>query len=126
MSVGGELVHFHDWRAARDRKAATRRLWRPRCSGLVTVAAKTKGLTIKPRAVLTPTPVLDLMAALKRSLAQEPSAPEQKTAKRRRTKQPPDRRQPALLLPLTGDRKSNQPPSADWAVSRIKKRSKGA
>jgi hypothetical protein len=25
MSVGGELVHFHDWRAARDRKAATRR-----------------------------------------------------------------------------------------------------
>jgi hypothetical protein len=38
MSVGGELVHFHDWRAARDRKAATRRLWRSRCSGLVTVA----------------------------------------------------------------------------------------
>jgi hypothetical protein len=28
MSEGGELVHFHDWRAARDRKAATRRLWR--------------------------------------------------------------------------------------------------
>jgi molybdate transport system substrate-binding protein len=25
MSEGGELVHFHDWRAARDRKAATRR-----------------------------------------------------------------------------------------------------
>ena len=37
MSEGGELVHFHDWRAARDRKAATRRLWRSRCSGLVTV-----------------------------------------------------------------------------------------
>src|ERR1700731_4176429 len=35
MSEGGELVHFHDWRAARDRKAATRRLWRSRCSGLV-------------------------------------------------------------------------------------------
>ena len=31
------LVRFHDWRAARDRKAATRRLWRSRCSGLVTV-----------------------------------------------------------------------------------------
>ena len=30
-------MHFHDWRAARDRKAATRRLWRSRCSGLVTV-----------------------------------------------------------------------------------------
>ena len=37
MSEGGELVHFHDWRAARDRKAATRRLWRSRSSGLVTV-----------------------------------------------------------------------------------------
>ena len=47
------------------------------------IEAKTKGLTIKPRAVSTPTPVIDLMAALKRSLAQEPSAPEQKTAKRR-------------------------------------------
>jgi DNA end-binding protein Ku len=89
------------------------------------IEAKTKGLTIKPRAVSTPSPVIDLMAALKRSLAQEPSAPEQKTAKRRRTKQPSDRRQPALLLPLTGDRKRNQPPSADWAVSRIKKRSRG-
>ena len=89
------------------------------------IEAKTKGLTIKPRAVSTPTPVIDLMVALKRSLAQEPSAPEQTTAKRRRTKQPSDRRQPALLLPLTGDRKRNQPPSADWAVNRVKKRSRG-
>ena len=31
------MVHFHAWRAARDRKAATRRLWRSRSSGLVTV-----------------------------------------------------------------------------------------
>ena len=42
------------------------------------IEAKMKGLTIK-RAVSTPTPVIDLMAALKRSLAQEPSGPEQKT-----------------------------------------------
>ena len=28
MSEGGELVRFHDWRAARDRKAVTLRLWR--------------------------------------------------------------------------------------------------
>jgi hypothetical protein len=84
------------------------------------IEAKTKGLTIKPRAS-TPSPVIDLMAALKRSLVQEPSAPEQETAKRRRTKQASDRHQPALLLPLTGDRKRNRPPSADWAVSRIMK-----
>ena len=37
MSDGGELMRFHDWRAARDRKAMTRRLWRSRCSGLVAV-----------------------------------------------------------------------------------------
>jgi hypothetical protein len=69
--------------------------------------------------------VIDLMAALKRSLTQEPSAPEQRTAKRKRTKQAPDRRQPALLLPLTGDRKRNQRPSADPAVTSIKKRAEG-
>src|SRR5205807_3402672 len=59
------------------------------------IEAKTKGLTIKPRAVSTPTPVIDLMAALKRSLAQESSAPEQRTAKRKRPKQAADRPQPA-------------------------------
>jgi DNA end-binding protein Ku len=90
------------------------------------IEAKMKGLTIKPRAVSTPSPVIDLMAALKRSLAQEPSAPEQRTAKSKRTKQTPDRRQPALLLPLTGDRKTKQRPSADPAVTSIKKRSRGA
>jgi DNA end-binding protein Ku len=45
------------------------------------IEAKMKGVSIEPRAVSTPSPVIDLMAALKRSLAQEPSAPEQKTAK---------------------------------------------
>ena len=30
MSEGRALVRFHDWRAARDRKAATGRLWRSR------------------------------------------------------------------------------------------------
>ena len=90
------------------------------------IEAKMKGLTIKPRTVSTPLPVIDLMAALKRSLAQEPSAREERTAKRKRTKQAPDRRQPALLLPLTGDRKRNQRPSADPAVTSIKKRSRGA
>jgi DNA end-binding protein Ku len=36
------------------------------------IEAKMKGVTIEPRAVSTPSPVIDLMAALKRSLAQEP------------------------------------------------------
>jgi DNA end-binding protein Ku len=90
------------------------------------IEAKMKGLTIKPRPLLTPSPVVDLMAALKRSLSQEPSAPEQTAAKSKRAKQVADRRQPALLLPLTGDRKRNQQPSADPAVNRAKKRSRGA
>jgi DNA end-binding protein Ku len=90
------------------------------------IEAKMKGVTTEPRAVSTPPPVIDLMAALKRSLAQEPSAPEQRTAKRKRTKQAADRRQPALLLPLTGARKGKQQPSADPAVASIKKRSRGA
>jgi DNA end-binding protein Ku len=89
------------------------------------IEAKMKGVTIEPRTVSTPSPVIDLMAALKRSLAQEPSAPEQRTAKRKQTKKAPDRRQPALLLPLTGDRKRNQRPSSDPAVTSIKKRNRG-
>ena len=89
------------------------------------IEAKMKGLTIKRRPLSTPSPVIDLMAALKRSLAQEPSALEKKTAKRKRTGQALDRSQPALLLPLTGDRKRNQQPSADRAVTRIRKRSRG-
>ena len=89
------------------------------------IEAKVKGLTIRPQAVPTPLPVVDLMTALKRSLAQEPSAPEQRLANRKRTSPAPERRQPALLLPLTGDRKRNQQPSADRAVTRIRKRSRG-
>src|SRR3954470_13798886 len=81
------------------------------------IEAKMKGVTIEPRAVSTPPPVIDLMAALKRSLAREPSAPEQRTSKRKQTKRAPDRRQTALLLPLTGARKGKQRPLADPAVT---------
>src|SRR6516165_1246042 len=87
------------------------------------IEAKMKGLTIKPRPLSTPSPVIDLMAALKRSLAQEPSAPEQRAAKSKRAKQITDRRQPALLLPLAGNRKTKQRLSAKPAVT---KRSRGA
>jgi DNA end-binding protein Ku len=90
------------------------------------IEAKMKGVTIEPRAVSTPSPVIDLMAALKRSLAQEPSGPEQRTAKRKRTKQEGDRRQPALLLPLTGARKGKQRPSVDSVITSVSKRRSGA
>jgi DNA end-binding protein Ku len=86
------------------------------------IEAKIKGVIIEPRAVSTPSPVIDLMAALKRSLAQEPSQSEQRTARRKQTKQAADQRQPALLLPLTGARKGKQQPSADPVVASIKKR----
>src|SRR3954454_5482869 len=48
-------------------------------TAVASLEAKMKGATIEARAVPTPSPVIDLMAALKRSLAQEPPAPEQRT-----------------------------------------------
>jgi hypothetical protein len=40
------------------------------CSACDLIEAKMKGLAVKPRAIVAPPPVIDLMAALKRSLAQ--------------------------------------------------------
>jgi hypothetical protein len=48
------------------------------------IEAKVQGRAMKPRTVPRPTPVIDLMAALKRSLGQEWPAP-------KRTTEPPDK-----------------------------------
>jgi DNA end-binding protein Ku len=71
------------------------------------IKAKLDCLPIKPREVITPPPVIDLMAALKRSLAQDTPAISGTTAKQTRAK-PADRRQRPLLLPVAGGRKRNQ------------------
>ena len=76
------------------------------------IEAKLKGLPIKPREVITPPPVIDLMAALKRSLAQETPATGATTRKQRRAKPAADRRQRSLLLPLAGGRRKEEPATA--------------
>jgi DNA end-binding protein Ku len=63
------------------------------------IEAKMHGLPVKPKQIASPAPVLDLMAALKRSLAQETG-----TAKPKR-KATRDRRQTSLLLPMSGKKK---------------------
>jgi DNA end-binding protein Ku len=87
------------------------------------IEAKMKGLPIKPREISTPAPVIDLMAALKRSLVQEPPAANAPKAKKR-AKAGPDRRQRALLLPVSGGRKKKDERAPEPAMVAARGRKK--
>jgi DNA end-binding protein Ku len=82
------------------------------------VAEKTKGQVVAPREVAEPPKVINLMEALKRSLAREEEQPEkrqQAAAKSSRTPSVADRRQKPLLLPVTGGRKKKEEDVAESA-----------
>lgn len=82
------------------------------------IQAKLKGRIVAPAPAAVPAPVIDLMAALKRSLAQEGASAPTKP----RRKATADRRQPSLLLPVTGKgRKRDATPAEQPAAKRRKK-----
>jgi DNA end-binding protein Ku len=87
------------------------------------IAAKMKGLPIKPREVSAPAPVIDLMAALKRSLAQDIPAARGATPKKR-ARAAPDRRQRSLLLPVSGGGTGKEAVTTE-PVAVAKRRGKG-
>jgi len=76
-----------------------------------------QGLPVRPRQIAPPRPVPDLMAALKRSLAQETG-----TAAKPRRKAAGDRRQTSLLLPVSGKKEDVAPAPATAATVRPRRR----
>src|SRR6516225_450685 len=90
------------------------------------IEAKLRGLPIRPRKVIAPPPVIDLMAALKRSLAEDTPAITGTTAKKKRARPAADRRQRSLLLPVTGSRKRKEEPATEPAAVAMKPRRKAS
>jgi DNA end-binding protein Ku len=88
------------------------------------IEAKLKGLPVKPRELTTPPPVIDLMAALKRSLAQDAPAISGLTAKDKRARPVAERRQRSLLLPVAGGRTRGEEPVTKPATNAIRPRKK--
>jgi len=86
------------------------------------IEAKIKGLTVKVREIAAPPPVVDLMAALKRTLAQDAPGPERRTKTQKTTKKVPDRRQAALLLPVAGGQKRQPKAAAEPATPAASRR----
>jgi hypothetical protein len=73
-----------------------------------------------------PPPVIDLMAALKRSLSRETPAISGTTAKKKPARRAADRRQRPLLLPVAGSRKRKEEPATEPAAVAMKPRKKAS
>src|ERR1700726_3803733 len=75
------------------------------------IEAKMKGLTVKPREIAAPPPVIDLMTALKRSLAREASGSSTPRRRRRRWRPIGASRLSCCPFPRVGNGKHRLPPS---------------